>query len=231
VVVAYGSIFNKEVLEAPRRGWINIHYSLLPKWPGAAPVQNAILNGETRSGVTIFKLDEGIDTGEVAKQVSVEILENETSGELLSRLTDLGIATLIGVLSDFESGSEDLREQDKDHRSLVAIKPDRKSAKIDWQSSSLQIHNLVRAMNPEPMAWCLLENSPIRVLSSVPSSMRVESESTRLVGEVQVFEKKVLVKCGESSMLELLEVQPAGKKPMRALDWINGMTDRNVVLS
>jgi methionyl-tRNA formyltransferase len=231
LVVAYGSIFRKEVLDLPKQGWINIHYSLLPIWPGAAPVQNAIMNGDTRTGVTIFKLDEGMDTGLVAKQVAIDILEDETSGELLSRLTSLGISAVREVLMAFESGNQVLLAQDKGIQRVTASKPSREIAKINWASNSEVIHNLVRAMNPEPMAWCLYDGNPLRVISSRLATDKIVSADVVSPGSVVVVDRQVLVHCGENSVLELIQIQPAGKKPMRTFDWINGLTTRNVVLN
>ena len=231
IVVAFGSIFNKEILDIPTNGWINIHYSLLPKWPGAAPVQNAILAGDEETGVTVFCLDEGIDTGNILVQSETSIHRNETSGQLLERLTELGSSALLDVLVNFDTKTMNAHPQRRVIDNRNARKPTRELAKIDWKLKATEIHNLVRAMNPEPMAWCLIGENPIRVISTALQELLEPIGVSHSPGSVFVLEKRVFVKCGSSDVIELIEVQPAGKNPMKAFDWFNGLTEKDVVLS
>jgi methionyl-tRNA formyltransferase len=218
IVVAYGVILRTEALEAIPHGWFNLHYSLLPKYRGAAPVQHSLLEGEKETGVTLFKIDQGLDTGEILGSVSTVIAPDENASELLTRLTQLGVSLLNAELPALYSGSFVLEKQTGP--SSVAPKISRADAKIDFAQSSLQISNLVRAMNPEPVAWCILAEEPMRVLRA-----RAVSYSSVVLqkGEVRVLDNTVYVGCGEQEVIEFLEVQPASKTAMSAKDWANGL--------
>jgi methionyl-tRNA formyltransferase len=218
IVVAYGVILRSEALEAIPNGWFNLHYSLLPKYRGAAPVQHSLLAGQTETGVTLFKIDQGLDTGDILGSVSTVISPDENAGELLTRLTQLGVSLLNAELPALYSGT--LKLQAQTGSSSVAPKISRANAKIDFDISSQRISDLVRAMNPEPMAWCLFGEEPMRVLRG-----RAVSNSPVVLqkGEVRVLENAVYVGCGEQEAIELLEVQPASKTAMSAKDWANGL--------
>jgi methionyl-tRNA formyltransferase len=218
IVVAYGVILRAGALEAIPNGWFNLHYSLLPKYRGAAPVQHSLLAGEKETGVTLFKIDQGLDTGEILGSVSTVIAPDENAGELLQRLTQLGVSLLNAELPALYSGTFELEEQTGP--SSVAPKISRADAKIDFARSSIQISNLVRAMNPEPVAWCILGGEPMRVLRA---RAVVNSSVVLQKGEVRVLENAVYVGCGEQEAIELLEVQPASKTAMSAKDWANGL--------
>jgi methionyl-tRNA formyltransferase len=218
IVVAYGVILRAGALEAIPNGWFNLHYSLLPKYRGAAPVQHSLLAGEKETGVTLFKIDQGLDTGDILGSVSTLISPDENAGELLTRLTQLGVSLLNAELPALYSGT--LKLQAQTGSSSVAPKISRADAKIDFARSSIQISNLVRAMNPEPVAWCILGEEPMRVLRA---RAVVNSSVVLQKGEVRVLENAVYVGCGEQEAIELLEVQPASKTAMSAKDWANGL--------
>jgi methionyl-tRNA formyltransferase len=220
IVVAYGVILKTEALEAIPNGWFNLHYSLLPKYRGAAPVQHCLLSGEKETGVTLFKIDRGLDTGDILGSVSTVIGPDETAGELLGRLTHLGVSLLNAELPTLYAGTFALQEQTGP--SSLAPKISRADAKIDFEQNSQKISNLVRAMNPEPMAWCLFGEEPMRVTSArtlLNSSVMLQK------GEVRVLENAVYVGCGEQDLLELIAVQPASKTVMTAKDWANGLVE------
>jgi methionyl-tRNA formyltransferase len=220
IVVAYGVILKTEALEAIPNGWFNLHYSLLPKYRGAAPVQHCLLSGEKETGVTLFKIDRGLDTGDILGSVSTVIGPDETAGELLGRLTHLGVSLLNAELPTLYAGTFELQEQTGP--SSLAPKISRADAKIDFEQNSQKISNLVRAMNPEPMAWCLFGEEPMRVTSArtlLNSSVMLQK------GEVRVLENAVYVGCGEQDLLELIAVQPASKTVMTAKDWANGLVE------
>ena len=223
LVVAYGALLKAETLSLLPQGWFNLHFSLLPAYRGAAPVQHALLNGETETGISIFKLDEGMDTGDLFIQVPTTIEVTESAGDLLERLTTLGITALDELLPQLESGSAMGRVQ----QGLPSMAPKivRKDARLDWTLQASAIENGVRAFNPEPMAWTEFAGSPVRVLSARATS----ANTSATPGTVASVESKVLVSCGHGS-LELIEVQPAGKKPMSAIDWFRGIRGA-VVLS
>ena len=222
IVVAYGSILNQQALEAVPNGWFNIHFSLLPKYRGAAPVQRALLNGDKETGVTIFKLDAGMDTGPVLSSLSTSIGFNESSGELLARLTELSKSLLSEALPQLYSGTFNLHEQSGESSS--APKPTREEARLDFNQPASTLENIVRGMNPEPMAWCMVGDEVLRVLSAVEnrSASLATSSASASPGSLFSVEGKVFSVCGEDSILELIEVQPSSKRAMPARDWFNG---------
>lgn len=233
VVVAYGSLLKRQALDFLPKGWINVHYSLLPKWRGASPVQSALLNGETETGVSVFQLDEGMDTGPVHLSVPTTIEPGETSGRLIDRLTQLGISALNELLPRIEAGLAKPRTQDAEliKKLPTATKISRATAEIDWTKSAVQIENLIRAMNPEPMAWTLLADQSFRIINARSSQQTVDLASG-IEGQVHQIDKRIYVTCGQNTMLELLEVQPAGKNPMNAADWARGIIkDSKVVFT
>lgn len=217
VVVAFGTIFSPDFLDLPTHGWINLHYSLLPAYPGPAPVQHAILQGEKQTGVTVFRLDEGIDTGPIVDQKTLDVADSDNSATLLVKLTDLGAMLLVSVLQAGEERIDAAHKQDFSTGVIHAIKPTRQSAKLDFTLSASSQLNKIRAMNPEPMSWFSHTGEPVRVLearfndykSSNPSVCRIEG-------------KDLIVDCSDAS-LALLIVQPAGKRPMSGADWFRGL--------
>lgn len=230
VIVAYGSILGAEALEAPSHGWVNIHYSLLPAWRGASPVQSSIWAGERETGITIFQLDQGMDTGPVHMQIPTQIEPGENSGSLLKRLTALGISGLLELVPRIAAGLSIPTEQDpKLLASLpTARKLNRDLARINWNASAREIECQVLAMNPEPMAWTTLGNDSMRILDARAlgaTSTESLSQQDSLIGSVSIQSNKVLVHCGNQTLLQLLEVQPAGKNPMAARDWARGLNE------
>jgi methionyl-tRNA formyltransferase len=218
IVVAYGVILREQALQALPVGWFNLHFSALPRWRGAAPVQRALQHGDSETGVTLFKIDLGLDTGPIVASLPTLINPEENAGDLLSRLSILGISLLNQELPKIYSGTHSLTEQSGDVS--LAPKTTREEARIDFSADSGTISNLIRAMNPEPMAWCLLNEEPMRVLSARVSQ---SSLSNQELGSVVMNDNQVLVTCGEGSALELLEVQPASRNAMKAKDWLNGI--------
>jgi len=227
VIVAYGALLKQEALDLPAKGWINIHYSLLPKWRGASPVQSAILNGDRETGVTIFQLDTGMDTGAVHSSVPTLIEPGETAGVLLGRLTNLGISLLLETLPRIEAQIATTTHQDQNLLKTLptAGKIDRSLAKIDWSEKAEKLEWQILAMNPEPMAWSTLGETSIRILTAralgrTDWSSLAEGESQP--GSITATKDRVLVHCGEGTILEIKEVQPAGKNSMLAIDWARG---------
>ncbi len=223
IIVAYGVILKKAILDLLSQGWFNLHYSLLPKYRGAAPVQRAIEFGESETGITLFKLDEGMDTGPILGSLPVVIEENETSGDLLKRLTSLGITLLNQELPKLYSEGFSLTEQVGE--ASYANKPSREDAKIDFGKSAKEISNLVRAFNPEPMAWCLYKDEPFRVLSA----RVVDVITGPNIGEINNVDGRIVVTCGIGTGLELLEVQPNSKRAMSSQDWYRGSDHQEVL--
>ena len=225
VIVAYGSILRTEVLGIPSRGWINLHYSLLPKYPGASPVQQAILEGATSTGVSVFELDEGVDSGPILSAQEIDIKPNESAGELLERLTDEGSKLLVGTLHEFDSLYSSRAAQPADVGRAVTKKITRSIARLDFNLSAENFVNKVRAMNPEPVAWFELNSLPVRVLeASVSGATQLEP------GIATLDDSELVVGCLAGSVV-LKTVQPAGKKPMSGADWFRGLRRDSLLLS
>ena len=220
VVVAFGQILPRQFFDYPPFGSLNVHTSLLPRYRGAAPVVHAILNGEQETGVTVMKLDEGMDTGEVLAQARTPIGPDVTSGELEGRLSRLGIELLLDTLPRYLSGRLQGRPQDHD-RATLAPRLGKEDARIDWTCSAFRIHDQIRALNPRPGAFTRFRNERLKVWRSRhphASASRVSS------GQVRTAERgAILVGCGQDSLLELVELQLPGRSRLRSRDFTNGM--------
>lgn len=215
VVAAYGQILSEEILNLPKFGCINVHGSLLPKYRGAAPAQFAILNGEKESGVTIMQMDKGMDTGAVLAKVVVPITEDMTSGDLLERLAEAGDGALRRVLAVLGTDTCRPAAQNEDEATYAHLLK-REMERIEWVDTARNIHNKVRAFSPEPGAYTFLpDGRQLKVWKSVLA------EGNGRPGEVLAVEKKSFVVAAGEGALRILQVQPAGKKPMPAGDFLN----------
>ena len=215
VVAAYGQILSEEILNLPKFGCINVHGSLLPKYRGAAPAQFAILNGEKVSGVTIMEMDKGMDTGAMLKKVVVPIGDNMTSGELLEELAKAGSSALDEVLGTLGSAAYQPQKQNEDEATYAHLIK-REMEAIDWQKSAQAIHNQIRAFNPEPGAYTILPNGKqLKIWQSVMA------QGSGSPGEIIAMDKKGFTVAALQGAIRVLEVQPEGKKPMRAGDFLN----------
>lgn len=219
IVVAYGVILRDEALQLLPVGWFNLHFSILPRWRGAAPVQRALQHGDVETGVTLFKIDAGLDTGPTVASVPTIIQPDENSGELLSRLTSLSITLLNAELPRIYSSTLTLTEQSGEV--TLAPKTTREEAKIDFNNASDSISDLIRSMNPEPMAWCNFNDQPMRILRARTIAA---AGDIAIIGHVSLIEDRVVINCGGSTQLELLEVQPSSRNAMSARDWLNGQS-------
>lgn len=225
VIVAYGSILKKDALDVPTKGWINVHYSLLPEYPGASPVQQALIDGKSSTGVTIFQLDSGIDTGPILSAATSPISPDATSGKLLEELTEIGAALLVETLAGFDERVTARRVQPVGSGHVVTRRIERARARIDFRNCAEAIVNLVRAMNPDPVAWFDLDSISVRVLEAAKSS------TTDLgIGEAKLVGGELTVGCLDGSVL-LKTVQPAGKNQMSGADWFRGLRQESLLLS
>lgn len=224
VVIAYGVLLKQSTLDLLPEGWFNLHYSLLPAYRGAAPVQRALLAGEQVTGVTLFKLDAGMDSGPVLNAVQTEIQTGETSGDLLARLGALGHTLLAESLPAVASGTAQLRVQDST-TATFAPKLHRSDGELNPFETALELENRVRACNPEPIAYFDIADTTLRVLEArAVADAGLSSTGDRealAVGQVFNVGEQILVRCA-SGFLRLLEVQPAGKNRMSAADWFRG---------
>ncbi len=211
VVVAYGRILIPTLLEAPRLGCINVHASILPQYRGAAPIQWAIVRGETETAVCTMQMAEGLDTGDVLLESRCPIGPNETAGDVHDRLMHMGAALAVETLS----GLEQISPKPQDHAAhTLAPLITRQDARIDWSRPAAEIHNLVRGFNPWPVAWTQLGGERIKVWSARTALGEGEP------GNVIDASRSVAVACGQGS-LELLEVQLPGKRRQAARDLVN----------
>ena len=224
-VVAYGALIPQSVLDIPRIGWINLHFSLLPAWRGAAPVQHAIKAGDEITGATTFLLEAGMDTGPVFGHITDAIGPHDTSGDLLQRLSVTGAELLVRTLDGIESGELVAVPQVEEGVSL-APKVLVDDAKVDWTHPALAIDRLIRSCTPAPGAWTTFRDERLKL-----GAVTLEAEVTDLApGQLRVSKQAVLVGTG-SCAVALGQVQPIGKKPMGWKDWVNGArpTDSDVV--
>lgn len=207
VVVAYGLILPKAVLEEPRLGCINVHASILPRWRGAAPIQRAIAAGDTESGVTIMQMDEGLDTGDMLLKSFTPISNEDTGGSLHDRLAEMGATDAVTAL-DMISAGEHKPEKQNDAEANYAHKLSKEEAQVDWNQSAEQLHNLIRAFNPWPVCHTQLDGDKIRLWQAKV----LDETSSQLPGTIIAASKNSLdVACGEG-VLRLEEIQLSGGK-------------------
>jgi methionyl-tRNA formyltransferase len=214
-VVAYGALVPRAALDIPAHGWVNLHFSLLPAWRGAAPVQAAVLHGDEVTGASTFRLEEGLDTGPVYGVVTEPVRPRDTSGALLERLSSSGAGLLVATLDGIEDGTLVPRPQPADGVSL-APKIAVEDAQVDWSAPALRVDRLVRACTPAPGAWTTLGADRLKLGPVTP----VDAPALR-PGELLVEKKRVLAGTG-TGPVALGEVQAPGKKPMPATDWSRG---------
>ncbi|MDI2098080.1 methionyl-tRNA formyltransferase [Ruicaihuangia caeni] len=218
VIVAYGALVREPLLSVPRLGWINLHFSLLPRWRGAAPVQHAIMAGDDITGACVFQLVEELDAGDVYGHLTEPIGSADTAGELLERLSHSGARLLAEVVDAIARGEARALPQQGDV--TLAPKPTERHARIDWQLDARSIHNRVRGVTPEPGAFTEVDGARLKVLRA---ALHVADDRMPDLapGALRLHDGALLAGTG-TTPIELLEVQPAGRKPMRAADWWRG---------
>lgn len=218
VVVAYGLILPQAVLDLPRLGCLNIHASLLPRWRGAAPIQRALQAGDATTGVSIMQMDAGLDTGAVLAEQALRIEANDTGGSLHDRLSAAGAVLLIDVLRKLEAGTARAHPQSSEGVSYAA-KLSRSEARIDWSADAARIDRQIRAFNPWPAAETQLHDQPVKLLASRLPEGEVVTDATP--GTVLGLHRDALqIACGRG-VLEVLELQRAGRKPVTAREFLN----------
>jgi methionyl-tRNA formyltransferase len=217
-VVAYGGLIPPAALAIPEHGWVNLHFSLLPAWRGAAPVQRAILAGDEVTGACTFLLEEGLDTGPVYGTVTEEIGRTDTSGDLLARLAVDGARLLVATLDGIEEGRLTPVPQPAEGVSH-APKLTTDDARIDWKTPALHIDRQVRACTPAPGAWTTLDGERVKVFPVTPIPGVTELEP----GELLADKRGLQVGTGSGHTVRLGDVQAQGKKRMAAADWARGL--------
>ncbi|BCJ35313.1 methionyl-tRNA formyltransferase [Actinocatenispora thailandica] len=215
-VVAYGALVPQTALAIPAHGWVNLHFSLLPAWRGAAPVQHALLHGDEVTGASVFELEKGMDTGPVYGSLTEQVRPTDTSGDVLSRLSIAGAGLLVAVLDAIEDGTARAVPQPADGISM-APKVTVEDARVRWDDPAFAVDRRVRACTPAPGAWTTFRGERIKVL---PVGLG-GADAALAPGELAVRRTEVRVGTA-SSAVRLDRVQPAGRKPMAATDWARG---------
>ncbi|HTU74411.1 MAG TPA: methionyl-tRNA formyltransferase [Trebonia sp.] len=227
-VTAYGALLPQSALDIPRHGWVNLHFSLLPAWRGAAPVQHALLHGDDITGATTFRIVAAMDAGPVYGTVTEPIRPADTSGDLLGRIAESGAGLLVATLDGIEDGTLRAEPQPAEGISL-APKITPADARVDWKLPAHLIDRVIRACTPEPGAWTELDGGRLKLW---PASLVPAADSGELAlapGEVRVTRGAVYAGTGSRALL-LGDVQPPGKRRMPAADWARGLRDAKIGL-
>ena len=217
VVAAFGQILPKELLDLPKYGCINVHASLLPKYRGAAPIQWAVINGDKVSGVTIMRMDVGLDTGDIIETAETEISPEETGGSLFDKLEKLGAKLLVETMEKIENGTARYTKQEESQASHVGM-IDKSMGDIDWKKSAVEIENLIRGLNPWPSAYTRLNGKTLKIWNALPEP----GGEPQKAGCVYLVNKKELKIHTGDGVLSLLEVQLEGKKRMDIPSFLRG---------
>ena len=216
-VVAYGNLISKELLDVARHGWVNLHFSLLPAWRGAAPVQAAIAAGDDITGASTFRIEEGLDTGPVFGTVTEDITGTDTADDLLTRLAYSGADLLVATMDGLEAGT--LEPQPQNGEATYAPKISTAAARIDWAQPAFAIDRHIRAHTPGPGAWTLLDDArlklgPVRLTEGIGKQLQP--------GEALISKDAVYIGTA-TQPVQLDRIQPPGKKMMNAADWARGL--------
>ncbi|WP_293769222.1 methionyl-tRNA formyltransferase [uncultured Corynebacterium sp.] len=219
-VVAYGNLITPDLLDVPAHGWVNLHFSLLPAWRGAAPVQAAIAAGDVVTGATTFRIDEGLDTGDILATLESAIEPTDTADDVLTRLAHAGGDLLVSTMDGLEDGTITPRPQEGE--ATYAHKISTEDARIDWTAPAADVDRHIRAHTPGPGAWTTLDGERVKIgpVSSSPETEPVEAVEP---GVLRISKRAVHVGTG-SGAVRLGRIQPPGKKMMDAADWARGLS-------
>ncbi|ANS45109.1 methionyl-tRNA formyltransferase [Serratia inhibens] len=216
VVVAYGLILPKAVLDMPRLGCINVHGSLLPRWRGAAPIQRSLWAGDSETGVTIMQMDVGLDTGDMMHKIACPIETDDTSASLYDKLAKLGPQGMLTTLQQMAEGTARREVQDEAHVTY-AEKLSKEEARLDWRLSAAQLERCIRAFNPWPVSYFTIDDQPVKVWQATVLAETSGAEP----GTIIHADKHGIQVATTDGILNLTQLQPAGKKPMSAQDLLN----------
>src|SRR3954470_24412714 len=219
IVVGYGRIIPRWMLELPKHGNLNLHASLLPNYRGAAPIQWAIANGERVTGVTTMRIDEGLDTGDILLQKDLAILDEDTAETVSPRLAAIGADLMIQTLQGLSEGTIRPEPQKNQEATLAPILK-KEDGRIDFSRDARQIYNRLRGFQPWPGAFTIFRGKTLNITAAKPSSEEVPK------AQLLVKDEKLFAGCGNSTSLELLEVQPEGKRRISARDFVHGYRPR-----
>lgn len=214
ITIGFGVIIKEEILNLPRHGFINLHFSLLPKWRGAAPVQRAIEAGDQTTGVTVFKLDKGMDTGLIYRQKEIAMPDKATTSSLLQDLAAIGAPVVLDAIIAIEANQAPIAQSETGASRAEKLSKD--EGRIDWQLPATKIERKIRAFYPAPGAWTTFRDEAIKIESAELSEAKFGQPGALLL------EGKELFVCTAEGSLQIFTVKPAGKASMSASDWVNG---------
>ena len=227
VVIAYGKIIPQEILDIPKYGCINVHASLLPKYRGAACLNAPILNGDTKTGITIMKMEAGLDTGPIIKQAEINLSGEEKLKDVHDKLSVLGAEILVPTLRLWIEGKVEAQEQNDEEATYIKILK-KEDGKLDFDKNAEELERMIRAYNPWPGTYALLEGEALKVIEAkiVKESEVNNQEELKLlkIGKIYQENKRLLVKCGQN-YLDILKLQLSGKKALSAQEFLNGNQD------
>ena len=221
VVVAF-RMLPKLVWEMPKLGTFNLHASLLPNYRGAAPINWAIINGETKTGVTTFFIDDKIDTGAIILSSEIEISENENAGNLHDKLMNLGCETVVQTLILIENENAETTNQSDNDGIKTAYKLDKDNCKIEWNKSGIEIHNLIRGLSPYPAAWCFFNDKDLEWNVKIYDALFIAEEHNLIIGKI-ITSKKELKVAVIDGFIAIKSLQMPGKKKMTTQELLNGI--------
>ena len=220
IVVAYGLILPQVVLDTPKLGCINVHGSLLPKWRGAAPIQRAIWAGDTQTGITIMQMDAGLDTGDMLSKISCDICSSDTSASLYEKLAQLGPDALLQALTNLPALQQQAQQQDNELASY-AEKLHKDEAELDFSKTAVALEREIRAFNPWPVSYISLPQGSVKVWQANTQA----NQGNAACGTVTAADKHGIRIATADGELIISQLQPPGKKPMAAADFLNGRAD------
>jgi len=220
VLIAYGQIIPQEILDIPSFGWINVHGSLLPKYRGAACLQAPILSGDKKTGITIMKIEKGLDTGPILKQTEVKIELEETVETLHDKLSALGAEILTSTIKDYINGKIKPKPQDKEKASYAPTLK-KEDGKINWQKKAEKIERMVRALNPWPGTWTKIKNEKLKIKNMESGILPINKYKP---GQIFLHNNKLAVQCGQDALI-IKKLQLEGKKETTAEDFLRGYKD------
>lgn len=220
VVVAYGRLVPQDMLDVPTHGWINLHFSDLPAWRGAAPVQRSIMAGEQTTAACVFQLVEELDAGPIHQVQRTDLGDDETAGEVLTRLADVGVEVVLRALGGIEDGAPPSPQPSEgvSHAPKITVE----DARINWGSTAADIHNLVRGCSPAPGAWTTLDGERFKITHTSHPAAALPDQPLLRPGALYATRRDLLVGTAEG-LLRLKVVQPHGRKPMPGADWARGV--------
>ena len=220
VVIAYGKIIPQSILDIPKYSCINVHGSLLPKYRGASCLNAPILNGDKETGITIMKMEAGLDTGPILRQFKIELDDKETLENLHDKLSNLAKDNLVNTLKDWIEGKIEEQKQDDSKSSYVSIIK-KEDGKISLNKSAIEIERMIRAFNPWPGTYGYLNDKALKIIEAKVEEEKIENEENKEVGEFYLENKNLYLKCGQNS-LHILKLQLPGKRPMTSKELLNG---------